>query len=108
MTTEKYTLEDILAISPVIPVLSISAANQAVPLARAPIKGGLRVIEITLRTTCALDAIKRISENVEDAIVGAGTVFTAQAQHLLYSKLRNALWLLQKPKTRLSYAFLYS
>lgn len=59
---------------PVIPVLKINDAAHAVPLARALAKGGLRVIEITLRTGDALEAIRRASGEVEEAVVGAGTI----------------------------------
>lgn len=76
MTAENNTMENLLSIAPVIPVLSIANADQAVPLARALVKGGLKVIEITLRTPSALDSIRSIAENVDDALVGAGTVLT--------------------------------
>jgi 2-dehydro-3-deoxyphosphogluconate aldolase/(4S)-4-hydroxy-2-oxoglutarate aldolase len=59
---------------PVIPVLKISDAAHAVPLARALARGGLRAIEITLRTGDALEAIRRVAGEVEDAVVGAGTI----------------------------------
>lgn len=59
---------------PVIPVLKINDAAHAVPLARALAQGGLRVIEITLRTGDALEAIRRVAGEVEDAVVGAGTI----------------------------------
>lgn len=61
----------------VIPVLLIDKAKDAVPLARALAKGGLPAIEITLRTTAALDAIRAVSEDVPEAIVGAGTILNA-------------------------------
>ncbi len=66
----------ILQTSPVIPVLAINNLSDAVPLARALVKGGIKVLEITLRTPIALDAIRLISDEVEDAIVGVGTVIT--------------------------------
>ncbi|RLA95995.1 MAG: keto-deoxy-phosphogluconate aldolase [Deltaproteobacteria bacterium] len=66
--------EEILSDRPVIPVMVIEKLEQAVPLARAILKGGIRVLEITLRTPVALDAISEIRENVPDAVVGAGTV----------------------------------
>jgi len=72
------TLDDIMRAAPVIPVMMIDEIDQAVPLARALVKGGLRVLEITLRTPIALDAIKAIIADVDDAIVGAGTVLTPQ------------------------------
>src|SRR3954466_11577801 len=60
--------------TPVIPVLTIERAADAVPLARALVAGGLAVIEVTLRTKAALDAIKAIAAQVPDCIVGVGTV----------------------------------
>ena len=59
---------------PVIPVLLINNAKDAVPLARALAAGGLPAIEITLRTKDALDVIKRVAGEVENCIVGAGTI----------------------------------
>ncbi|MBL8571543.1 MAG: bifunctional 4-hydroxy-2-oxoglutarate aldolase/2-dehydro-3-deoxy-phosphogluconate aldolase [Phreatobacter sp.] len=64
----------LLAQSPVIPVLTISQVESAVPLARALVAGGLPVLEVTLRTAEALDAIREISREVPGAIVGAGTI----------------------------------
>ena len=72
------TLDDIMRAAPVIPVMMIDEIDQAVPLARALVKGGLRVLEITLRTPIALDAIRAIIADVDDAIVGAGTILTPQ------------------------------
>ena len=66
----------ILAGISVIPVVVIEDAAAAVPLARALAAGGLRVIEITLRTGAALHAIEVIAGEVEDAIVGAGTILS--------------------------------
>jgi 2-dehydro-3-deoxyphosphogluconate aldolase/(4S)-4-hydroxy-2-oxoglutarate aldolase len=60
--------------SPVIPVLTIERAADAVPLARALVAGGLPVIEVTLRTKAALEAIRAIADEVPDCIVGVGTV----------------------------------
>ena len=71
---------DMLAIAgsvPVIPVLTIERLADAVPLARALVRGGLPVLEITLRTESALDALKAIATEVPDAVVGAGTVLTS-------------------------------
>jgi 2-dehydro-3-deoxyphosphogluconate aldolase/(4S)-4-hydroxy-2-oxoglutarate aldolase len=59
---------------PVIPVMVIHKLEQAAPLARALMAGGLRVLEITLRTPVAMEAIRAISREVAGAIVGAGTV----------------------------------
>ncbi len=71
-------IAEILALSPVIPVLTIEDANDAVPLARALLGGGLRVLEVTLRTEQALDCISAIARAMPDAIVGAGTVLSAR------------------------------
>jgi len=67
-------LETILRAAPVIPVVIIDDVADAVPLARALVAGGLPVIEITLRTTAGLDAIRAIAAEVEGALVGVGTV----------------------------------
>lgn len=61
---------------PVMPVLVIDDAQDAVPLARALRAGGIDVLEITLRTPAALDAIRLIAREVDDVLVGAGTVLT--------------------------------
>jgi 2-dehydro-3-deoxyphosphogluconate aldolase/(4S)-4-hydroxy-2-oxoglutarate aldolase len=71
------TIEDIMRTSPVIPVLVIEDASTARPLAEALVRGGLKVLEVTLRTPAALDAIAEMRQ-VEGAIVGAGTVVTTQ------------------------------
>jgi 2-dehydro-3-deoxyphosphogluconate aldolase/(4S)-4-hydroxy-2-oxoglutarate aldolase len=60
--------------APVIPVIVLERADDAVPLARALVAGGVRVLEVTLRTSAALTAIEAIARAVPDAIVGAGTV----------------------------------
>lgn len=67
----------IAALAPVVPVLTIDRVADAVPLARALVKGGLPVLEITLRTAPALEALKAIADEVPDAVVGAGTVLEA-------------------------------
>jgi 2-dehydro-3-deoxyphosphogluconate aldolase/(4S)-4-hydroxy-2-oxoglutarate aldolase len=69
-------LTDLLALAPVIPVITIEDAKQAVPLARALVAGGLRVIEITLRTQAGMDSARAILAEVPEAIVGIGTVLT--------------------------------
>ncbi len=66
-------LDALLARQPVIPVVVLETLSEAVPLAEALVAGGLPVIEVTLRTPVALDAIAAMAE-VEGAIVGAGTV----------------------------------
>ena len=65
-----------MTMGPVLPVMVIPSLDQALPLADALLKGGIRVLEITLRTDCALEAIKLISKERPDAVVGAGTVLT--------------------------------
>ena len=73
----KPKTESLLAIlggQPVIPVVLIDDLKDAVPLARALARGGLPAIEITLRTSAALDAIRLVAADVPEAIVGAGTV----------------------------------
>ncbi|MFI9117531.1 bifunctional 4-hydroxy-2-oxoglutarate aldolase/2-dehydro-3-deoxy-phosphogluconate aldolase [Streptomyces venezuelae] len=62
---------------PVVPVVVIEDAADAVPLARALVAGGLPLIEVTLRTPAALDAVRAIAAEVPDAVVGAGTVVSA-------------------------------
>jgi 2-dehydro-3-deoxyphosphogluconate aldolase/(4S)-4-hydroxy-2-oxoglutarate aldolase len=64
----------IAARAPVIPVLTIERLADAVPLARALVKGGLPVLEITFRTGVAVEALAAIAREVPDAVVGAGTV----------------------------------
>ena len=66
-------IADIMQTAPVIPVIVVDEVEHAAPLARALVAGGLRVLEVTLRTPAALDAI-RAMKDVEGAIVGAGTV----------------------------------
>lgn len=70
-------LEQIMRAGPVIPVLKIEDPEIAVPLATALVDGGLPVLEVTLRTDSALDAIAAMSQ-VEGAIVGVGTVTSAE------------------------------
>jgi 2-dehydro-3-deoxyphosphogluconate aldolase/(4S)-4-hydroxy-2-oxoglutarate aldolase len=67
------TIEDIMRTAPVIPVLVVEDVRQARPLAEALVSGGLRVLEVTLRTPAALEVIRAMRE-VKGAIVGAGTV----------------------------------
>ncbi|WP_068923014.1 bifunctional 4-hydroxy-2-oxoglutarate aldolase/2-dehydro-3-deoxy-phosphogluconate aldolase [Planobispora rosea] len=67
----------LLDIAPVIPVVVIDDLETAVPLARALVAGGLPVIEVTLRTAPALEAVRRIAAEVPDAVIGTGTVRTA-------------------------------
>jgi 2-dehydro-3-deoxyphosphogluconate aldolase/(4S)-4-hydroxy-2-oxoglutarate aldolase len=65
-----------LALSPVVPVLTIHRVEDAAPLARALVAGGLKVLEVTLRTSAALEAMKAIAAEVPEAVVAAGTVLS--------------------------------
>jgi len=75
--TTPVTTAQLLARDPVIPVVVLDDAEQAVPLSRALLAGGLRTIELTLRTSAALPAIAQIAADVPDMIVGAGTITNA-------------------------------
>ena len=66
-------IEQIMRIAPVIPVIVIDRVEDAVPMAEALVAGGLKVLEVTMRTPAALDAI-RAMKTVPGAVVGAGTV----------------------------------
>lgn len=65
---------DVMRTSPVIPVIAIDDINHAVPLAKALVAGGIRVLEVTLRTVHGLPAIRAIAEQVPGAVVGVGTL----------------------------------
>jgi len=68
------TLDEILTLAPVVPVLVVDDIEHAVPLGRALVAGGLSVLEITLRTPVALECARRMIGEVEGAVVGLGTV----------------------------------
>ena len=70
------TVDDVMRLAPVIPVLVIERVEDAVPLGRALVAGGLPALEITLRTPAALESIRRIAGEVDGAVVGVGTVLT--------------------------------
>jgi 2-dehydro-3-deoxyphosphogluconate aldolase/(4S)-4-hydroxy-2-oxoglutarate aldolase len=70
-------IREILSLAPVVPVLTVTDLETAVPLARALAAGGLRVLEITLRTPVALAAIEAMRKAVPDAVVGVGTLTRA-------------------------------
>jgi 2-dehydro-3-deoxyphosphogluconate aldolase/(4S)-4-hydroxy-2-oxoglutarate aldolase len=74
-------LTSLLTRTPVVPVLMVESVGAALPLARALVDGGLSVLEITLRTAAALDVIRALAGEVEDAAVGAGTVLTPEQYH---------------------------
>ena len=72
------TARDLLSVSPVVPVVVVEDEAQAAPLASALLRGGIAVVEVTLRTAAGLPAIRRIAEEVPQVLVGAGTVTTPQ------------------------------
>ncbi|WP_409159572.1 bifunctional 4-hydroxy-2-oxoglutarate aldolase/2-dehydro-3-deoxy-phosphogluconate aldolase [Pectobacterium sp. B2J-2] len=74
MKNWKTSAEQILTTGPVVPVIVVNKLEHAVPMAKALVSGGVRVLELTLRTDCAIDAIRAIAKEVPEAIVGAGTV----------------------------------
>ncbi|MGZ5030894.1 MAG: bifunctional 4-hydroxy-2-oxoglutarate aldolase/2-dehydro-3-deoxy-phosphogluconate aldolase, partial [Methylobacter sp.] len=80
MTKNNWKIQPntILTACPVMPVMVIQNLEDAVPLAKALVAGGITVLEITLRTPIALDAVRLISQEVKDAIVGAGTITTPE------------------------------
>lgn len=80
------TLLEIMRTSPVIPVIAIDKIEYAVPLAKALVAGGIRVLEVTLRTEHGLPAIQAMVEEVPDAIVGVGTLTQAEE----FAAARNA------------------
>jgi 2-dehydro-3-deoxyphosphogluconate aldolase/(4S)-4-hydroxy-2-oxoglutarate aldolase len=77
MSSNPPDVAAILGRAPVIPVVVIDDDATAVPMARALVAGGLPVIEVTLRTPAGLSSIRRIAQEVPDAVVGAGTVLSA-------------------------------
>ena len=72
----QLTSLDVMQDAPVIPVIVLHDVNHAVPMARALVAGGIRMLEVTLRTPVALQCIERMSKEVPEAVVGAGTVRT--------------------------------
>lgn len=86
MAFENWQLQPdtLFAQGPVVPVIVVKELADAVPMAEALLAGGIKVLEVTLRTPVALDAIRLLSQQVPDAIVGAGTVTTpAQLQQCI-------------------------
>ena len=69
---------DLATFGPVIPVIVINKVEDAVPMAEALLAGGIRVLEVTLRSSCALQAMEQIAKYVPDAILGSGTVRNLQ------------------------------
>lgn len=77
----QLTALDVMQDAPVIPVIVLNDVAHAVPMARALVAGGIRMLEVTLRTPVALECIERIAKEVPEAVAGAGTVRTpAEAQ----------------------------
>src|ERR1700756_2802173 len=74
--THAGAIEQFLRLSPVMPVVTLNDAAVAADLARALVRGGIRVIEVTLRTPVALSAIEVIAREVPEITVGAGTVLS--------------------------------
>ena len=75
--TDKLTARQVMADAPVIPVIVLHDVAHAVPMARALLAGGIRMLEVTLRTPQALTCMEAIARDVPEAIVGAGTVRSA-------------------------------
>ena len=73
----KLTARDVMQDAPVIPVIVLNDVAHAVPMARALLAGGIRMLEVTLRTPQALACIEAIAREVPEAVVGAGTVRSA-------------------------------
>jgi 2-dehydro-3-deoxyphosphogluconate aldolase / (4S)-4-hydroxy-2-oxoglutarate aldolase len=78
MAVNPLTALQVMQGAPVIPVIVLNDVLHAVPLARALVAGGIRMLEVTLRTPVALQCIERIAKEVPEAVVGAGTVRSAQ------------------------------
>jgi len=76
--TKPQDATGVLTLSPVIPVVTIDDAADAVPLARVLLASGVQTMEITLRTAAALDAIRAVANEAPEMIVGAGTVLSAK------------------------------
>jgi len=81
------TVEEVMMLAPVIPVLVVHDAADARPIAEALVAGGLRALEVTLRTEAALDVIREMAK-VEGAVVGAGTVLNPADVELLVAAQR--------------------
>lgn len=78
MSTTVLTPAEIMTVSPIIPVIEIADVSQSIDLANALIAGGIKVLEITLRTAAAIDAISLLAKEVPEAVIGAGTVLNPQ------------------------------
>ncbi|MGI1669021.1 MAG: bifunctional 4-hydroxy-2-oxoglutarate aldolase/2-dehydro-3-deoxy-phosphogluconate aldolase [Neptuniibacter sp.] len=67
-------VDELCALSPVVPVLTFQTTEEALPVAEALLKGGVSVLEVTLRTPVSLDAIHMLAEKLPEAMIGAGTI----------------------------------
>ncbi|GLR69708.1 ketohydroxyglutarate aldolase [Agaribacter marinus] len=74
MNNWKYSSEEIFSQGPVVPVLVIDKVEDALPIAESLMKGGINVLEVTLRTDAAMDIIALIAKEIPEAYIGAGTV----------------------------------
>ena len=72
------SISKILSLGPVMPVIVIEQANHAIPLGEALLAGGIKTIEITLRTSAALNAIEQLAKHLPEIYVGAGTILTKE------------------------------
>ena len=72
------SISKILSLGPVMPVIVIEQANHAIPLGEALLSGGIKTIEITLRTSAALNAIEQLAKHLPEIYVGAGTILTKE------------------------------
>jgi 2-dehydro-3-deoxyphosphogluconate aldolase / (4S)-4-hydroxy-2-oxoglutarate aldolase len=75
--TDRLTPLDVMRDAPVIPVIVLNDVKDAIPLARALVAGGIRMLEVTLRTPQALQCIEAIAKEVPEAVAGAGTIRSA-------------------------------
>jgi 2-dehydro-3-deoxyphosphogluconate aldolase/(4S)-4-hydroxy-2-oxoglutarate aldolase len=85
MSSQSSVVADLLRVARLVAVLTIECVDQAVPLARALVAGGVRTLEITLRTPAGADAAAAIQDAVPDAVVGLGTVVTTRDLELTKS-----------------------
>lgn len=69
---------EVMKVSKIIPVMSVNSVQESLYLAEALLKGGIKIFEITLRTPCAIDAIKAVVKEFPDAMTGAGTVLNTE------------------------------
>ncbi|WP_182525665.1 bifunctional 4-hydroxy-2-oxoglutarate aldolase/2-dehydro-3-deoxy-phosphogluconate aldolase [Nocardioides dongkuii] len=84
MTSTPEQVRSVLSLAPVVPVVVLDSVAHAVPVARALVAGGVPVVELTLRTPVALDAIRAIASSVPEITVGAGTVTSPRQAEAAY------------------------